>query len=95
MDVKAILKDMSERCEKDDDFKQLVENDFAEALKSCGVDSTSQFIQAVKSEGLLTDEDIANVSGGIAPPTGTLGAGVGISFPIITGMARCGAIIGG
>ena len=64
MDVKGILNDMAERCEKDSSFKQLVENNFGEALKSCGVDSPAQFVQAIKDEGLLTDEDMANVSGG-------------------------------
>ena len=50
MDVKAILKDMVERCEKDDNFKQLVENNFGEALKSCGVDSVAQFRQLLEND---------------------------------------------
>lgn len=70
MDVKAIVKKMADRCKEDANFKQLVENDFGEALKSCGVDSPGQFVQALKDDGMLTDKDMTDVSGGTGYPSG-------------------------
>ena len=66
MDIKAKIKEIAERCEKDEEFRQLMKSDFAAAVESCGVSSVAEFAKELDESGLLDDQEMGNVAGGVS-----------------------------
>lgn len=64
MDIKAKITEISERCEKDEAFRQLMKDDFVAAMKSCGVSSIDEFAKALNESSLMSDQEMSAVSGG-------------------------------
>ena len=67
MDIQSKVKEIIERCENDEDFRQLLKDDFGAAVESCGVPSVEEFAKALDESGLMSDEEMGKVSGGIIP----------------------------
>ena len=64
MDIKSKVKEIIERCDNDEDFRQLLKDDFGAAVESCGVSSVEEFAKALDESGLMSDEEMSKVSGG-------------------------------
>ena len=65
MDVQSKVKEIIERYENDEEFRQLLEDDFGAAIELCGVSSAEEFGKALDESGLMSDEGMSEVSGGI------------------------------
>ena len=66
MNVKAKFDEINERCESDEGFRKLFESDLEAALGQCGVSDVDKFVRQVEETGLLSEEEMEGVAGGIA-----------------------------
>ena len=65
MDVKAKVDEINTRCETDEAFRKLLEENLPAALKQCGIDSPETFVEQVEASGIvLGEEDLEGVAGG-------------------------------
>ena len=102
MDVKKKLQEIADRSKADESFNQLMQDDFEEAMKACGISSVDEFARelvadAMSGEGDLSDEDLDRVSGGTRDMN-SLAAAVGgsdtFSNSLIDWVARKRAQVG-